>query len=161
MAHNATSLPHINYRCIICGRCPNQVKVDRICKLQKQAAQVIWAPQVILIYKIQDILFNKIFRKMNLLSIHDRMSYKHCLIVKNNLVPHYMLTFTPVSVVHDHNTRSVAWSDLYASCANLKYYTRSFQYEGTRLWSNISGPIQRHKSIHVFKRIQTTNYFTH
>ncbi len=62
-----------------------------------------------------------------------------------------MQTFTPVSVVHDHNTRSAARSDFYVSSANLKYYTRSFQYEGTKLWNNISGSIQQSTSIPVFK----------
>ncbi len=52
--------------------------------------------------------------------------------VQNNLVPRYMQTFTPVSVVHDQNTRSAARGDFYVSSANLKYYTRHFQYEGTR-----------------------------
>ncbi len=34
-----------------------------------------------------------------------------------------MQTFTPVSVVHDHKTRSAARGDFYVSSANLKYYT--------------------------------------
>ncbi len=67
--------------------------------------------------------------------------------VNNNLVPRYMQTFTPVSVVHDHNTRSEARGDFYVSSANLKYYTSSFQYEGTRLWNNISGSIHHSTSI--------------
>ncbi len=72
------------------------------------------------------------------------MSYKRYLMmfkVKNNLV----------SVVHDHNTRSAARSDFYVSSANLKYYIRSFQYDGTRLWNNISGPIQQSTRIPVIK----------
>ncbi len=80
----------------------------------------------------------------------DRVSYKRYLMmfkVQNNLVPRYMQTFTPVSVVHDHNTRFAARGDFYA---NLKYYTRSFQYEGTRLWKNISGSIQQSTSIPFF-----------
>ncbi len=71
----------------------------------------------------------------------DRMSYKRCSMmfkVKNNLLPSYMQTFTPVSMVHVHNTRSAARGDFYVSSANLKYYTRSFQYDGTRLWNNIN-----------------------
>ncbi len=71
--------------------------------------------------------------------------------VKNNLVPRYMQTFTPVSVVHDHNTRYAARCDLYVSSANLNYYIRIFQFEGTRLWNNISGSIQQSTSIPVFK----------
>ncbi len=85
-----------------------------------------------------------IFKRMNWMPFQDRVSYKRCLMmfkVQNNLVPRYMQTFTPDSVVHDHNTRSAAIGDFYVSSANLKYYTRSFQYEGTRLWNNISGSI--------------------
>ncbi len=71
-----------------------------------------------------------------------------------------MQTFTPVLVVHDHNTRSAARGDFYVSSANLKYYIRSFQYEGTRLWNNISGSIQQSTSIPAFKSRYMKNYFT-
>ncbi len=80
--------------------------------------------------------------------------------VNNNLVPRYMQTFTPISVVHDHNTRFAARGDFYVSSANLKYYTRSFQYEDNRLWNNISGSIQQSTSIPVFKVRYMKNYFT-
>ncbi len=66
-------------------------------------------------------------------------------------VPSYMQTFTPVSVVHDNNTRSAARGDFYVSRANIKYYSRGFQYKGTRLWNDISGSIQQSTSIPVFK----------
>ncbi len=72
-----------------------------------------------------------------------------------------MQTFTPVSVVHDHNTRSVAKGDFYVSSANLKYYTRNFLYEGTRLLNNISGSIQQSTNIHVFKSRYVKNYLTY
>ncbi len=72
-----------------------------------------------------------------------------------------MQTFTPVSVVHYHNTRSAARGDFYVCNANLKYYTRSiFQYEGTTLWNNINGSIHQYTSIPVFKSRYMKNYFT-
>ncbi len=83
-----------------------------------------------------------------------------CLKLKHNLVPSNMQTFTPVTVMHDNNTRSAARGDFFVSIANLKYYTRSFQYEGTRLWNNISGSIQQSTSIPVFKSSCMKNYFT-
>ncbi len=132
-------------------------KMSQPGKLQKRAACVM------LRCKIQDISSNEIFKRMNLMPFQDRESYKRCLMmfkVKNNIVPRYMQTFTPVSVVHDHNTRSAARGDLYVPSANLKYYTRSFQYEGTRLWNNISGSIQQSTSIPVFKSRYMKNYFT-
>ncbi len=52
MIYISILLPHIDYGCVICGRCPKQVNVDRICKLQKLAAQVT------LRCKIQDISSN-------------------------------------------------------------------------------------------------------
>ncbi len=71
-----------------------------------------------------------------------------------------MQTFTPVSVVHDHNTRSATRGDFYVSSANLKYYPRSFQYEGTRVCNYISGSIQQCTSIPVLKSRYMKNYFT-
>ncbi len=157
MIQNSILLPHIDYGCVIWGRCPNQVNVDRICKLQKRAAHVmLWC-------KIQDISSNEIFKRMNRMPFQDRVSYKRWLMmfkVKNNLVLRYIQTFTPVSVVHDHNIRSAARGDFYLSSANLKYYTRSFQCEGIRLWNNISGSIQQSTSIPVCKSRYMKNYFT-
>ena len=112
---------------------------------------------------IQDISSDEIFRKMNWMPFQDRVSYKRCLMmykVKNNLVPSYMQTFTPVTAVHDHNTRSAARGDLYVSSANLTYYTISFQYEGTRLWNSLSGSIQQSTSVPLFKSRYMKNYFT-
>ncbi len=86
--------------------------------------------------KIQDMSSKEIFKTMNWMPFQDRVSYKRCLImfkVKNNFVPSYIQRFTPISVVDDHNTRSAAIGDFYVSIANLIYYTRSFQYEGTIL----------------------------
>ncbi len=71
-----------------------------------------------------------------------------------------MQTFTPVSVVHPHNTRSAARGDIYVCSANLKYYTSSFQYGGTRLWNNIIGSIQQSTSTTVCKIRYMKNYFT-
>ncbi len=64
MIHNSILLPHIDYGYVICGNlgcviCPNQVNIDRICKLQKQAARVM------LRCNIQDISFNEIFKTTN------------------------------------------------------------------------------------------------
>ncbi len=50
--------------------------------------------------------------------------------------------------------------NFYLSSANLKYYARSFQYEGTILWNNISGSIQQSTSTSVFKSRYMKNYFT-
>ncbi len=156
MIHNSILLPHIDYACVIWDRCPNEVNVDRICNRQKRAAQVM------LRCKIQDISSSEIFKRINRMPFQDRVSYTCCLMmfkVKNNLVPSYIQTITPVLVVHDHNTRSAA-GDFYVSCPNLKYYTRSFQCEGTRLWNNIRGSIHQSTSIPVFKSRDMKKYFT-
>ncbi len=84
MIHNSILLPHIDYGCVIWGRCPNQVNVARICKLQKRAARVM------LRCKIQDTSSNEIFKGMNWMPFQERVSYKCWLMmfkVKNNLVP--------------------------------------------------------------------------
>ncbi len=46
MVHNSIVLPQMDYGCIIWGRCPNLVNVDRICKLQKRAARVMLRCQI-------------------------------------------------------------------------------------------------------------------
>ncbi len=72
--------------------------------------------------------------------------------VKNNLVPRYMQTFTPVSMAHDHNTRSAARGDFYVSSANLKYYTRNFQYEGAR-YRTISVDQSNSPQVYLFLKV--------
>ncbi len=65
LIHNIFILvPHIDYGCVIWGRCPNQVNVDR--KLQKRAALVI------LRCKIQDISSNATLKKINRMPFHKQ-----------------------------------------------------------------------------------------
>ncbi len=75
MIHNSILLLHIDYGCIIWGRCPKQVNVDQICELQKQAARVM------LRSKIQDISSNEIFKANKWIPFQDRVSYKCCYIM--------------------------------------------------------------------------------
>ncbi len=69
MIHNSILLPHVDNGCVIWDRCPKQVNVDRICKLQKRAAHIM------LRCKIQDISSIEIFKMMNCMPFQDRVSY--------------------------------------------------------------------------------------
>ncbi len=69
--------------------------------------------------------------------------------VNNNLVPQYLQSVTPVTSVHTHNTQSAARGALYTCTANLNYFTRSFTYEGDRLWNNLDSYIKFAQSIVV------------
>ncbi len=164
MILNFILLLHIDYGCVILGRCPNQVNVDQICKLQK------WAAWFKLRCKIQDISSNEIFKNMIWMLFQDRVSYKYCLMmfkVKSYLVSRFMQTFTPVSVVHGHNTRSTAGGDFCVSSAKLKYHTRHFQYMkvldyGTKLVDQPNSPQVNlfFKSIYIYEELFHTVKYT-
>ncbi len=77
----------------------------------------------------------------------------------NNLVPQYIQSVTPVTSVHSHNTRSAARRALYTWTANLNYFTRSFKYEGARLWNNLDSYIKFAQSIAIFKQRYLKDYF--
>ncbi len=67
------------------------------------------------------------------------MMYK----IENSLATDYLKSAAPIATKYLHNSRSVANSDLYTSGANIKYYTRSFQYEHAHLWNTLSTDIQK------------------
>jgi hypothetical protein len=77
--------------------------------------------------------------------------------VVNNLVPEYLQCFKPIS--HGYNTRSAARGQLYSNKASLNYFTRSFRYEGTRLWNDLSSDIQGATSVNAFKSRFLNKYF--
>ncbi len=79
--------------------------------------------------------------------------------VNTNLVPQYLQSVTPVISVHTHNTRPAARGALYTCTANLNYFTRSFKYEGARLWNNLDSYIKFAPSIATFKQRYLKNYF--
>ncbi len=79
--------------------------------------------------------------------------------VNTNLVPQYLQSVTPVTSVHSHNTRSAARGAVYTCTANLNYFTRSFKYEGARLWNNLDTYIKFAPSIATFKQRYLKDYF--
>ncbi len=83
------------------------------------------------------------------------MMYK----VSNNLEPQYLQSVTPVTSVHTHNTRSAARGSLYTCTSNLNYFTRSFKYEGARLWNNLNSYIKFGPYITTFKQKYLKYYF--
>ncbi len=83
------------------------------------------------------------------------MMYK----INTNLVPQYLQSVTPVTSVHTHNTQLAGRGALYTCTANLNYFTRSFKYEGARLWNNLDTCIKIVPSIATFKQRYLKDYF--
>ncbi len=82
------------------------------------------------------------------------MMYK----VNTNLVLQYFQSEKPVTSDHTHNTRS-ARGAIYTCTANLNYFTRSFKYEGARVWNNLDSYIKFAPSIATFKQRYLKDYF--
>ncbi len=78
--------------------------------------------------------------------------------VNTNLVPQYLQSVTPVTSVPPHNPPSTARGALYACTAILNYFTRSFTYEGARLWNNLDSYIKLAPSIATFKQRYLKGY---
>ncbi len=100
---------------------------------------------VMLRCQIRDISSDELYCKINWMPFSERVTYKSCLMmyeIRNSLSPDCLKSAAPVATKHDHNTRCSANGDLHTSDANLKYYTRSFQYESARLWITLSTNIQ-------------------
>jgi hypothetical protein len=152
--YNSIVLPHMEYACIIWGRCSNQNNVNRVCKLQKRAARII------LRCRVREVSSIELYRRMRWMPFNERVTFKRCILmykVMNDMVPAYLQCFRPVS--HRHNTRSSARGQLYCNKASLKYYTRSFRYEGARLWNDLDYDVQHTNSVHQFKSKYVKNYF--
>ncbi len=155
MIYNAIVLPNMEYACIVWGRCPNiQNNVGRVCKLRKRAARVI------LNVKISDISSADLFKKIHWMPFSDRITFKRAIMmykVVNKLAPTYLQHFTPI--VHRYNTRNAARGNLHTDRANLKYYTRSFKHEGSRVWNELSDHIRQAETLHQFKSRYLAQHF--
>lgn len=156
LVFNTIVLPHMDFACTVWGRCSNVVNIDRITKLQKRAARVI------LKCGIQDMDSKALFSSIKWMPFQDRVSYRRCIMmfkIVNNIAPNYLQTFKPISLVHSHNTRSAARGNLYHEKACLKYKTRTFQFEASRLWNNLSTAMRQAKTIDSFKSQYLSWYF--
>ncbi len=75
MVYNSIVLPHMNYGCIISGRCLNLGNVKQICKQQK------WVPCMMLRCKVRDGSSQDVFKQTKRVPFKDRVSYKRCRMV--------------------------------------------------------------------------------
>ena len=156
---NAIVLPHMEYACVVWGRCSNvQNNVGRICKLQKRAARVI------LNCRIRDISSVDLYAKMKWMPFDDRISYKRSLMmykVVHKITPAYLHNFLPASNIHDYRTRFSKKGNVRPEKAKLKYFTRSFRHEGCLLWNELDSSLKQAESVAQFKSRYMSQYFNH
>ena len=67
-------------------------------------------------------------------------------------VPPYLLQcFTPVSKIHDYNTRFSKASSVYIKPAHNNYALRKFTHKGGNLWNSLPEHVKQAKTFKHFK----------
>ena len=145
--YNAYILPHFDYCLTIWGNA-NANQIDRIYKLQKQAARLILNEHYLTPTTV-------LFERLNWISIQDRIIlHKATFMYKiiYHLCPDYLHNlFKYTSEITKKTLRSVHNNDLYIPRPNSKYLKQSLQYTGPKIWNSLPLDLRSSNTVTVFK----------
>ena len=147
--------PIMDYCCVVWG---NSTKSNllKVYKLQKRMLRLIL--DVDLNYPSSDM-----FYRLRIMPIDHRIDYFMALITFNAISgnsPSYISNlFTPVSNVHDYETRSANSSNLYVPHFRTTQGQRTFRFRASRLWNSLPFTVTNCKTISSFKNELTEYIF--
>jgi hypothetical protein len=146
--YNSLVLPHLDFCCTVWGRPTNKVYTDNLTKLQKRAARII------LQCKIRDFSSRELFDMLHWMPFEKRVNFKTSILMYkcvNGISPDYLQIFNLISNHHSHHTRAAARNNLSTTRSKLSTCTRSFQYQGERLWNSLPPHVRAAPSVNSFK----------
>ena len=146
-------LPLFDYGDVVWSSCSNTLQ-DRLQRLHNRAGKLILKCP----FRTASV---EVKQQLKWTSVRERqhfpingMTYK-CL---NNLVPPYLQNiFTPITNIHNHNTRLRASVGMYVNPNTTKAGTNKFSHRGTKLWNTLPDSVKLSPSIKHFKQ----NYWQH
>ena len=141
-------LPYLTYGIVVWGRAA-KCYIDKILKLQKRALRLIYSAH----YLSHAIPY---FQSANVLPI-NLLYYKSVSILMHNVSrtvvpPNISALFTPLSQVHEHNTRSSTRKNFHVEYSGLDVQSKSFSRMGGRIWNSIPTEL-REKPKNHFKKV--------
>ena len=106
-------------------------------------------------YLFLSFCFFSLLKKLNFMSIHDRITYLcGCFVLKalNNLTPNYIETskFSPINRKDAHETRPSTNGNLQTCKFFTNYCKSKFRYKGAITWNVICPKIRKTASFNVF-----------
>jgi hypothetical protein len=146
--YKSLMLPYLTYGIVVWGRAA-KCYIDKILKLQKRALRLIYSAH----YLSHAIPY---FQSANVLPI-NLLYYKSVSILMHDVSrtvvpPNISALFTPLSQVHEHNTRSSTRKNFHVEYSGLDVQSKSFSRMGGRIWNSIPTEL-REKSKNHFKKV--------
>ena len=135
----------MDYCDTIWGNC-TQYNIDRIIKLQKQAARII-------LDKAYDSPSAPLFKELKWLSWSERLLFHKAIIVYkslNNLTPEYISSLFDKNSTN-YNLRSIENGDLILPKFKLMSFKKSLSYSGVEIWNTIPINIKKASTLNEFK----------
>jgi hypothetical protein len=142
--YNAYILPIMDYCDTIWGN-TTQYNINRVIKLQKQAARII-------LNKTYETPSSELFNELKWLKFHDRITFHKAVLVYkslNNLSPQYLSSLF-VQNETEYNLRSITNGDLLVPKFKLQSYKFSLNYSGANIWNSIPINIKKASSLKEF-----------
>lgn len=138
------------------GRPANKMYTERMTKLQKRAARII------LQCRISDFSSQEIFLQLKWMPFYERVSFKRSVLMYkclNGLAPTYLHNFRYLSQQHTYSTRAAGSNNLATTRPRLSTYTRSFKFDGERLWNALPDDVRSARSTAAFKSAYCKSIF--
>ena len=142
---NTLVLPHIDYCSTVWSTSLRKQDLTKLQRIQNRAMRIILEchPRA----HITDMLDT-----LKWMSIKQRLHYNYCLFlwkIMNKKTPEYLSTcFTPVSTIHQHNTRSASKGLLHIN----RNSTKTLNMTGSKIWNSIPQHIRDARSYYSFKK---------
>jgi len=149
---NTLILPHIDYCSTIWSTSIRKLNLSKIQRIQNRAMRIILEchPRT----HITDMLDT-----LKWMSIKQRLHYNYCIFlwkIVNKQTPDYLSNcFTPVSLVHDYNTRSASTGQFHINHSSSK----TLNATGSRIWNSIPQHVRDVRSLYSFKKNILTHIF--
>jgi hypothetical protein len=133
--YKSLMLPYLTYGTVVWGRAA-ECYIDKILKLQKRARRLIYSAH----YLSHAIPY---FQSANVLPIAIKLLYYKSVSIlmhdvsKTVVPPNISALFTPLSQVHEHNTRSSTRKNFHVEYSGLDVQSKSFSRMRGRIWNSI------------------------
>ena len=155
LVYNALAYPHIQYCLSVWGGAPT----TSLLPLLRKQKQIIRA----MLFKGNTCPSSPLFLKLNLLKLNEIYKFKLGILMhKQGKHPNIKIPKpTPISSVHNHNTRLNNNTNYYVSTVNSNLAKTTFKYSGPTIWNTIPTEIKQSSTFKfktLYKNYLLTSY---
>lgn len=131
--------PYLNYGILSWGNTYKTRLKKIITKQNKCIRSIFFVPSrenVSLYYKLLEIL------QLENVYILKTSSFLHKICNKSNVPPAFQCFLTPVTEVHQHNTRYASKQNFYRNKVRTNYGVQTFRFSASKIWENIPSTLK-------------------